>query len=425
MKQFRIGDMMRTGGAAAVSQLLLLATMPIVVRLFDPVAFGVLGLFISISNILSILGHLGYSDAIIAVDEDNEASILLNAVLWISLISLLPVAMLTFLAIHMDLLGFGSLPLWAVFAVPCQVASIGLVFAMQQRSIRAQNFKILALSHLALGATRAGGQVLAGLLFATPASMVGSELVSRVSTIAALLRSPQIWSAFTFRITAKTWALLFELRHFAAMRSAAILLNTINVGLPTLIIARYFELVDVGIITFTFGVLFAPLGFVQKAVGDIFTGTYRTLISTDLVRARRTALQFTAILSVIGAVIMGVLLVAGETLFVIAFGPQWALSGQTAQIFAPLIFAMTVVMPLSTSLNILRRPGLVVAFNLLRLSGLIVTLIVVPAYDLSYLETVRVMAALLFASTAIFGVMVYVVNRAALNGSTAPTKRVF
>lgn len=407
----RFSAVLRTGGAAAAGQLMVLATLPIAARLFDETAFGVLGLMVTMSNILAVAMHLGYVDAVIAARTDDDANDIVRLVLGIILVTFVPLAGVVYVVILNDLLGYGKMPYWTIGPIIVQAAAIAAGFTFQQRIIRNQKYGILAGSHLALGGGRATGQIAGGVLLPTAFGLVLAEMFSRCAMAGFVISrcSRSLWSLWPRRGPILRMAVDF--RSYAAMRAAGAFLNMLNVSLPTLIVAQNFSLLEVGFISFTLAIIYAPIGLIQKALGDIFTGTYRGLLDTDVVQARRLFWQALGLLSALGACAGGVLHFFGEPLFSVIFGEKWATAGLTAERFAPLIAVMIVVLPLSTSLNILRRADINLIFNITRSVLLIGVMALVSPLGLSYLQTVS--AIVIPAALAYMGysVVIIVINR--------------
>lgn len=407
----RFSAVLRTGGAAAAAQLMVLATLPIAARLFDETAFGVLGLLVTMSNILTVAMHLGYVDAVIAARTDDDADDIVRLVIGIILVTFVPLAGLVYVVILNDILGYGEMPYWTIGPILVQSAAIAAGFTFQQRIIRNQKYGILAGSHLALGGGRATGQIAGGLLLPTAFGLVMAEMFSRCAMAGFVISrcSRSLWSLWPRRGPIVRMAVDF--RSYAAMRAAGAFLNMLNVSLPTLIVAQNFSLLEVGFISFTLAIIYAPIGLIQKALGDIFTGTYRSLLDTDVVQARRLFWQALGLLSALGACAGGLLHFFGEPLFSVIFGEKWATAGSTAERFAPLIAVMTVVLPLSTSLNILRRADINLIFNVARLILLLGAMVLVAQLGLGYLEAISAMVIPATLAYAVYGVKIAVVNQ--------------
>ena len=87
---------------------------------------------------------------------------------------------------------------------------------------------------------------------------------------------------------------------------------------------------------------------------------------------------------------------------------------KTAAIFAPAILLMTVIIPLSSSLNVLRRPDIPVVFNLMRLAGLAGVLLIAGPWGSDYLAAVKMIVAVLCFTYVVYGVLILRANAAAL-----------
>lgn len=407
----RFSAVLRTGGAAAAAQLMVLATLPVAARLFDETAFGVLGLMVTMSNILAVAMHFGYVDAVIAARTDTDADDIVRLVLSIIFVAFIPLGGLVYVVILNDVLGYGTMPYWTIGPILVQAAAVAAGFTFQQRVIRNQKYGVLAGSHLALGGGRSTGQIAGGVLLPTALGLVLAEMFSRCAmAVFVISRCPRsLWNLWSRRDGIVRMAL--EFRSYAAMRAAGALLNMLNMSLPTLIIAQNFSLLEVGFISFTLAVIYAPIGLIQKALGDIFTGTYRSLLDTDVAQARRLFWLALGCLSALGAVAGGVLHFFGEPLFSFIFGEKWASAGLTAERFAPLVAVMTAVSPLSTSLNILRRADIGLAFNVARLALLVGVMVLVVPLELSFLQTISAIVIPTALAYIVYGIVIAAINR--------------
>lgn len=417
MRNLNISAMLRTGGAAAMAQLLVLITMPIASRLFDETAFGVLGLMTTLSNVLVLTANFGYVDSVIAAKTDDDADDLVRLVICLAIFGAFANTALTIIAIHFSILGFGNLPYWATGFVVVQSTAIVVGSLFQQRLIRAQRYEALAGSHLSLGFGRAGGQISAGLMVPVPAGLVGAEVFSRVVmasfVIAKASKAPwRMHGSFT-----RIKHLAREFASYAAMRAGGVSLSTLSAALPVMIISKHFSLEEVGFVSFALAVVYAPIGLVQKAAGDVFTGTYRTALSSEPSAAAGVFRQMAIMLAILATLVGCLLWYFGEPLFVLIFGEVWAPAGRTAELFAPLIALMTLAHPLSTSLNILRRPDINLTFNMVRCTSLFAILFLAKPLELDYFETIGAVAGVTSVIYSGYVVSIFMVNRRATSVS--------
>lgn len=355
--------MILTGGAAAAGQLLVLATTPIATRLFDEQAFGTLGLFIAFSNILTIGAHFGLVDAILAAKDEAEADMLLFTAFVSIAVMTVPLGFVMYGLIAFDVFGAGDLPLWVAPATALQIAAVGLVMALQMAAIRQRSYRTLAGSHLALGAARGGGQVGFGLLGLGAFGLTASEIASRIATALVLLRLSPSLPRMDRVALRNVGSILVAWRRFMVFRTPATLLGVFKVSFPPLLVGAFFTVEQVGYFTLTTAVLFAPIGLLQKAIGDVFTGNYAAARQSNRREASRLLWRTAAGLGVIGLLMAAILYLTGPALFALVFGAPWRTSGEVAATLAPALWAMVLAAPLSPVLNVLRRPDLLMWFN--------------------------------------------------------------
>ncbi|MEI4197523.1 oligosaccharide flippase family protein [Roseovarius sp. E0-M6] len=355
--------MILTGGAAGVAQLFVLATTPIATRLFDGEAFGTLGLFMAFSNILTIGVHFGLIDTILAAKDDDEAETLLLAVFLSIAVMSVPVGATMFALIALDLFGAGALPIWTAPATALQAACVAAVMAQQMAAIRRRTYRTLAGSHLALGLSRGGGQIGFGFLGLGSIGLVMSELGSRLVTALVLWHLSPPLPKLDRKALRRAASTALGWRRFMVFRTPATLLGVLKVSFPPLLIGAFFMVDQVGYFTLTTAVLFAPIGLLQKAIGDVFTGNYSAARRSDPREATRILWRTAAGLGGLGFLMAAALYWSGPELFSVVFGAPWRSSGEIASILAPAFWAMVLAAPLSPVLNVLRRPDLLMWFN--------------------------------------------------------------
>ena len=69
---------MTVGGGIAAAQLISLAFIPLLTRLYGPTAFGVLGAYTAVVSIIMPLATLCYANAIVLPEDDHEVEALIK-----------------------------------------------------------------------------------------------------------------------------------------------------------------------------------------------------------------------------------------------------------------------------------------------------------------------------------------------------------
>lgn len=351
------------GGAAALSQLTSVASMPILTRLYDQSAFGHAGALLAYSNILAAILLFGLSDAVLASDDDEDAVRLTLAGVCAPIILAPLVIILTDFFIDTNRLGLGGLPPYAAGLAVAVVLMLVLLSHLQNQLVRVRNFSATAKGYLNLGIIRASAQLAAGATGFGFAGLFGGELLARTLANLGMVRA---WTKSARRPTsASAGAILTTLaryRRFLLFRTPSAILSATAVGLPALLVIGQFGAVIAGYFNMTVMMLVAPVVLIQKAIGDVFIGQFISL--------RRKKAETTALIIRVGLTLTGIAALGGFAIWVLAtwafstaFGVEWHTSGQMAIACIPWFMAMVIVLPLSQVLIVNHRPDLKLGFD--------------------------------------------------------------
>ena len=335
-----------TGSAGA--QAINLALIPLIMRIYGPEAFGVVGTFQSLTIILIPWCALTYPMAIVLPQSDRDARGLIRLSLWVAAVICGVTALLLYCwgeqasrALGIDLL----IPY--LMLLPIVMFSSAVLEITQQWLYRNQRFSLTAraatLHALIYNATRSG----AGLILATAPVLVVTSALYYVIHSALLLvgirlrREPSMMTraAQDTQEPRKTLRqLAAEYRDFPLFRAPQVLINALSVHMPTLVLASAFGAVPAGFFALCLQVLAMPSNFIGKAVGSVY---YPRI--TQAIHAREPVagllIRGVAGMSLAGLVPFAALVIAGPWLFHLAFGDQWDTAGEYARWLAISEFA--------------------------------------------------------------------------------------
>lgn len=360
------------GAAAGLSQLAAIAVAPILARLYSAESFGQFGVALAYCNIAAALLLFGLNDAILAAVDEGAADRLLSAGLKISAAALLPAAGLSALAIEKGYFGLGPLPIAALLMIVPLLFCLVLSSLLQASLARRLHFRPLAAGYIAMGWSRAAGQLAGGALGAAYGGLAGGELIGRGVACRTMARGLAINWREIWAIPRREWtATVHQYRHFPIQRTPSTLLSAIAVGMPVLMVTALFGAGAGGQFSLMLTMLMGPVAIVQRAIGDTFVGHFGTLYRQDRDAGRRFAAR-ASVLGLAGGATAGVLLwFLGEWLFVLIFGDKWQIAGQMAALCAPWAALMLPVAALSQILIVTHRPGLKLLFDVAFVGGLL------------------------------------------------------
>lgn len=346
-------------GGSAGAQLINLALIPVIMRIYGPEAFGVVGTFLSLTIILIPACSLTWSMAIVLPQRHSDASGLAYlATLVAFVVSLLVMVVLLFwgpmLAERWNL----DLLTPYLLLLPLVMFTSAVLEVLQQWLYRHGRYSLTARAATSHALVYNGMRSVGGL-FQNSATMlvITSALYYVVHSVLLLIGmlmtrpSPMDGSEEGERKTLR--ALASEYRDFPLFRAPQVLINALSVHMPTLVLASLFGAVPAGYFALCLQVLAMPSNFIGKAMGSVY---YPRI--TQAVHAREPVigllLKGVGAMTAIGAVGFVTVAVAGPWMFSIAFGEQWREAGEFARWLALAELAYFAALPCQVAIPALR-----------------------------------------------------------------------
>ena len=318
----------------ALAQALQFAISPVLSRLYEPSAFGLLGVFLATKSIVSVVSAAKYELSIVLPERDDVAVNLFalggGIVVLVSTGILLGV-MVGRLQLS-ALLGEPQLAPY-LWWLPLAVLAAGLYKVLNYWSTRKKHYTRLSISQGVRSVGVAGTQVPAGYLQAGPTGLVGGQVAGQVLATVALgaqiLREDwrRIWKFLSLR---KMRVGATEYSNFPVYTAPQDLTNSISQNIPSYLLAFFFSSEAVGFYWFTRRLLNAPSRLVGRAVRKVF---YQRASEKHAEGKRifSDLWKTTAGLAGLTVVPVLVILAAGPPIFEFAFGGEWERAGRYAQ----------------------------------------------------------------------------------------------
>ena len=345
-------------GGFVLGQLLILASSPILTRLFTPAEFGVYAVFTALTGIFGNVLSMRYELAVPIAKSDRDAAALAALAVFSVVASCaltVPIAWLgaDWLARKTEMPELSSL-LWAV---PLTIVALSTAESASYWSVYRGTFGINATARLVQSAVQSALQVLFGLLgFAGGGMVMGyaAGYVVRVAFMAVsfsradrlLLASPQ-WSAVIGNAR-RNW-------QYPAFSAPSALLEASTQLMLPIFLAMLFGPTMAGLFALGQRLMGLPIRLFAQAARQVFLGEAAEREPAAIFGLFKKASLLFFGLGVIG---MAPVLFAGPTLFALLFGEPWRAAGEIVQLLVPLYLVRFVVTPVSQTLNILGRQKL-------------------------------------------------------------------
>jgi O-antigen/teichoic acid export membrane protein len=369
----------------AVAQAINIGASPIITRIYGPEAFGIFGLFVSVTAILGSVSTLSYSHAINLPREDSDARMLFT-------VSVLVALLFSALLLILFMVGSGVIaprvpsenPNWMLSLVPVVLISAAFSQSSSYWLIRKQAFYVSSRIAVIVAFIQNVAKIGFGLRWATGLVLVSASTAGGVFSAVLFTLAAGRTSVFQrdHIVPTEVRAKLRQLqrvfgryRDFPLYRTPQVLLNGLTQNLPVIGLAAMFDPAVAGLYALSQRVLLLPSDIIGKAVAQVFLARF-----TEAVHSREDLSQLIS-RATVGLVLVGlgpllVVVVWGQLLFGFAFGTDWVVAGEYAQWLSILVFAHLIMRPSSQALLIQERQRYLLCWEAFQVAGIVAVLLV-------------------------------------------------
>jgi len=350
-----------------MAQVVLLAFIPILTRLYTPTEFGNYSLFFILSTIIGSVSSLRYEQAIMLPKSDRDAQVLLfiSALLTIGISLILSMVLILFYDFFLDY--FNNLS-YLVWLLPFSVLVTGLVQIFNSYSTRNKFYKKMAEVKVIESITTVGTQGISRYFLALDGLIVG-KFLSNIYTLYLLgayhLKKQTLQLKYFTKRRAK--ANLKRHENFPKYFTMATFLNSISQNIPILLFTTLFSPAVAGFYALTHRILQAPIQLVANSTRSVFYQKASQMYANreDI---RPLYLSTTKGLIKLFIIPFFIILLFGEEIFSLLFGEEWATSGMIAQITIVWFFFIFINPPVTVMYNIFNQQKAQLIFQIMGLS---------------------------------------------------------
>lgn len=349
----------------AIAQIITIATIPLLSRLFTPDEFGTLAIFISLSSLLSSMSGGRYELAIMLPKKNINAYHLLIVSMWfiigISLISFF--ILFIFFNPISELLDFKSYR-YFVFLIPISVFFQATYETFSNWFSRFKDFKNISYSKITKSSLSISSKTLFGFLhFNSFGLIIGEFFGSFFSTIFLILRNKKKHSFKEYKIEKRNLKkMMKEYRNFPFFSMPMAFLNSISVNILVYVLSIGFNSTIVGFYSQANKVINYPLSFITSSFSSVY---YQKLTTT---KNKKKLYLFSYFLSfIIALLIVSPLIFWGEELFSFVLGEKWRYSGKIAKIIIPIAVASFATRNVSSVFSLLKLQQITLIWQIIYL----------------------------------------------------------
>lgn len=358
-----------TAGAQAIT----MAFAPIITRIYGPENFGLLGVFLALFTMFSVIAALTYPVAMVLPKKDVDAVEIAR----LSFITSLIVAI--FISVLLFFFGEALLKLFQsesiidfLILIPVAMVLNAMLQIAQQWMIRKKQFKTFAkvavINSFILNGAKSGVGLLSPTANALILVTVAGAFLNTFLLAIGVKRNSHAHAAIANNYESKSKReLALEYKDFPIYRAPQVFINTASQSLPLLMFAGLFGTRIAGFYALSVMVLIMPVRLLGKSVADVF---YPRISEAANNNEQLTSLVIKATIGlvVIGIVPFGLVIAFGPFLFAFVFGSEWFEAGEFARWLSIWLFTMFITMPLARTLTVIKAQKFHLFFTVYRVS---------------------------------------------------------
>jgi O-antigen/teichoic acid export membrane protein len=401
-----------TGSAQAI----VIATSPILTRLYSPSDFGVFVVATSILSVLITVTCLRYDFALPLPREDATAA----SVLALSLLANIVMTMIAGVALWLIapwFLGLFGATVLVPFVWVISLAQFGggLVSTFTNWAVRTKTFSQIAATRLTQSITLVITQVGLGSLGAGPVGLLIGDAAGRYSGSIRLARTA--WRSHARAFKQVTWpdirAAASRYRRFPIYSTGSALLATLGLQLPILLLVAVYGPGTGGLFALAARICAIPLTLIANAVGQVFVSESAHLVRDDPAGLRPLFRRTTWALArgAIGPAIL--IMVLAPLLAGPVFGGDWAQTGIFVAILVPSYYLEFVAGATGDILYVVERQDLQLGREILRFVLLGGSIPLAAMLGLTATQAVAVLSATGVLNYTVYGMISWWAIRAA------------
>jgi O-antigen/teichoic acid export membrane protein len=365
-----VKDILTLFSGTVIAQLIGLAFLPLLTRLFTPEEFGIFYIFLTTASILSLIATGGYEKSLVLPASESDAgnlvffSILLSAA--VTVVSLLILLFIDQWGYHFFQTGKSRLILWMI---PVYSFLFGIFRILQNRAIRYKKYKRVSGSNIIRNTATSVLQAGFGFSHAgSPGLVIGSCIGQLFALFGLINKNEKIAGAFTREKVKEALVKGKEYRDFPLYKMPSDLLNEVSIQLPVYVLKIIFTTAAAGIYSLPQKIMSQPSKLIGQAAGEVYYRRASELHSQGRDLSEMTFNTF-KVLFLLGVIPFSIISLWGEEIFSFAFSSEWALSGRIAAFLSPWLLFVFAGSPVSYIFLIKQKLGLSLILNLILLAG--------------------------------------------------------
>lgn len=357
------------------SQMLTIASAPILTRLYAPEDFGVFALYGTVIFLSAPVISVRYELAIVPANDEDEAFglLVLSCVIALCIGVSLTVLILLKSDKFMGYIGLKALMLYS-WIIPISIVASGIYHASQYFCIRRQQYRRIGLSQMLQSSISTVIQIFCGqFLHLGVWGLLIGQLSGIIISMQFLCRSMRnIWPLWYQNHRGNIFVYLIQLgirhrKHPIYMPWGGIV-NSLGQKMPVLLLSTFYGPHFLGLYALAERFIQTPISLVRSASSQVLLKKMSDKHLKE--HMDKFIMRWVLIVSVLSVIPFMILYFLSKHIFSFALGNSWVISGELSKLLIPYFWGVLAVSPIATLLIIAKRQGVLLAIQvMLFLSG--------------------------------------------------------
>ncbi|MGG1612740.1 lipopolysaccharide biosynthesis protein [Paenibacillus sp. FSL K6-2441] len=344
-----------------VSQVIVMATLPVLTRLYSPTEYGTYSMYLSIIGILLMVISFSYENAITLPEDDRTASNVLS----LSLRICIGVSIASGIGIHIleeplsAWLHESYLTHYYLFFIVSLFVA-GFYQILNYWSIRKKYFKQLARTKYTQSLSQVSSQIGLSLFHLGPLGLIIGDIIGRFG---GLLPQWKLWRRdVKSQAITSDWADLkesaYRYRRFPFLSMAAGLLNSVVLYVPTILLASFYGPQVAGWFALCQRILGSPMTLIMTSVRNVYLAESADSMINHPHKLYPLFRKTVRNVFLFGALVIFIIVGVGPYLFSFLFGEEWARSGSFIRILSMMYLSQFVANSVGSTIDVMERQDL-------------------------------------------------------------------
>lgn len=348
-------------GGTAFAQVIGLICLPILTRVYSPEDYTILGVYVAIVSILSVIACLRLEIAIPISESEKEAKglLLLAFIINIMFVSILYLLLALFYPFLEKFYIVRQLSFWIWF-IPLGILLSGIYSGLQYWSMRQKRFREIAKTRITQAISGNGASLVVGTVSGNFGGLILGQLFSSGGGVLRL-GSSAYKDLKKIKEKSDLKEILYKYRAFPKYSTFEALANISALQLPLIIIASFLIGPEIGYLMLAMKVLGIPMGLIGGAMSQAYLAHAPDFYKDGKLYAY-TVSVLKKILKLVSIPFL-LLAILSPHVFQFIFGKEWSGLGGYILIMIPWYFMQILSSPISMALHIVGKQKIALALQ--------------------------------------------------------------